>query len=229
MRLQVLYDNFFARTNFYYGWGFSLLAGNVLIDTGHNFEELFHNMNTAGIDPRQIHHIIITHDHWDHNGGLHGFLSVNNAVTVHITTGFSPELKQMILNSRAELVEHSGPARTGKLWTTGPIEGTHRDETIFEQSVVLETHDGLAVLTGCAHPGIGKIVTTVRNQHPGKTITAIVGGLHLHQKKEGVITKRFEQLKAEGVRHIAALHCSGPAAHEAGDIEGGSGALIELS
>ncbi|TFG20983.1 MAG: MBL fold metallo-hydrolase [Promethearchaeota archaeon] len=59
-----------------HGQSFFIKAGNdqILIDTGADGPTLLHNMKILNIDPNEITHLILTHGHDDHTGGLPGFL-----------------------------------------------------------------------------------------------------------------------------------------------------------
>ena len=51
---------------------------NVLIDFGFTPEALVNNSNILGIDPAELDALILSHGHYDHFGGLAGFLQQNN-------------------------------------------------------------------------------------------------------------------------------------------------------
>jgi len=55
-------------------WGLSAWiddAGDItLFDTGGDPKVLEHNLSELGLDPGKINRVIISHDHWDHNGGI---------------------------------------------------------------------------------------------------------------------------------------------------------------
>jgi len=42
----------------------------ILFDTGAKAEILAGNMEKLGLEPLQIDSVFISHDHWDHTGGL---------------------------------------------------------------------------------------------------------------------------------------------------------------
>jgi len=50
---------------------------NILIDTGspQNIEELKNDLKELNLTPRDIDIVILTHNHWDHTGGIISFLN----------------------------------------------------------------------------------------------------------------------------------------------------------
>ena len=57
-----------------------------------------------GIDPASISKLILSHQHWDHIGGLPEILHANPGLTVYVPASFSENLKREI-KKRADLVE----------------------------------------------------------------------------------------------------------------------------
>jgi 7,8-dihydropterin-6-yl-methyl-4-(beta-D-ribofuranosyl)aminobenzene 5'-phosphate synthase len=51
---------------------------NILIDFGFTPEALVNNSNLVGIDPAKLDALVLSHGHYDHFGGLAGFLQQNN-------------------------------------------------------------------------------------------------------------------------------------------------------
>lgn len=63
-------------------WGLSLLLDSargdgsrtILLDFGYTAEALLNNMDILGVDPSTIEALVLSHGHFDHFGGLLGFL-----------------------------------------------------------------------------------------------------------------------------------------------------------
>jgi len=91
---------------------------------------------------------------------------------------------------------------------------------------------GPVVITGCAHPGIVRIV---RSAASGDRPALVMGGFHLKDATEHEIAATVEELRALGVVRVAPTHCTGDAARtrfalEFGDdhIPVGVGTVIEV-
>lgn len=192
LRLTVVYDSK-ASQNFIGSWGFS-----VLVETGNNtllFDTwwdglLLENMKKLEINPGHIKKLVLSHQHWDHIGGLPEILKANPEIIVYVPISFSENLKNEI-KKRAALIEVKEPVEIYQgVRSTGEL-----GDKIKEQALILDTGIGLYVLTGCAHPGLAAILDTALRY--GR-VRGILGGLH---KSED-----FERLK--GLELIAAGHCT---------------------
>lgn len=79
-RLTVIYDNN-ARQNFTGSGGFATLIETkqetLLFDTGWDGLLLLKHMKILNIDPQSINKVIISHQHWDHIGGLPELINAN--------------------------------------------------------------------------------------------------------------------------------------------------------
>ncbi len=79
---------------------------------------------------------------------------------------------------------------------------------VKEQSLIIQTEKGLIIITGCAHPGIVKIVKRAKDLLK-KDILLVVGGFHLIGKSEKEIGEIVLEFKKLGVKYVAPCHCSG--------------------
>lgn len=186
MEIKIVYDNN-AEEGFKSGWGFSCLVETdkgekVLFDTGASSKVLLYNMRQFGIEPESINIVVLSHFHFDHTGGLKGFLRANgNKARVYRPKAFSEP---------TEICEG--------VYSTGPLGGF----LIKEQSLVVRTEKGNIVIAGCAHPGLENIIE--RAKELGK-IYGVIGGFHGFsklEKLEGIklvapchCTQRIQEIK----------------------------------
>ncbi len=187
-------------------------------------------MKKMGIDPKEISIVFLSHVHSDHTGGLFEFLNINPNVKVYVPKSFLEKFKESIIEYGAEVIEIEKATKIGdNIYSTGEL-GTW----IKEQSLVIESEGGIVIITGCAHPGITRIVENVKKNF-GDRILLVIGGFHLVGKDAGDVMNVIINLKKIGVQYIAPCHCSGDAAKELfkkefGDhfIEVGVGRTIEI-
>lgn len=94
MKITVLVENFAGVKNVLGEHGLSLLIRDgdtsILMDTGQG-GVLFPNMNALGVEPGEIDHLVLSHGHYDHTGGLQRLLlhSENIPVWAHPEIGIS--------------------------------------------------------------------------------------------------------------------------------------------
>ncbi len=167
-RVFVVYDNS-ARGDFVPDWGFSCFVEadySLLFDTGADPEILEYNLSLAGLD--DFDYVFLSHEHYDHIGGLGAVLDRTSCVVV--PKSFSRRLKEMI-KSKAELMEIERAVRIAEhMYSTGEL-GTF----IKEQSLIVEGSKGCLVITGCSHPGLDRIL---RKANEIRRISAVAGGFH---------------------------------------------------
>lgn len=235
LRMTILFNNMPYRPDLTAGWGFSCLiegfAKTILFDTGSDGAVLLSNMNRLKASPRSVDAIVLSHSHADHTGGIAELLSENAEVDIFLPAGFPASFREGVaatgakvhmIKEGAELLEH--------VYSTGEL-----DHGLPEQALILDTPKGLVVITGCAHPGIGRIAEAAIRL-TGKKIHLALGGFHLLGKSESEIDAVIGRLKTLGVEKVAPSHCTGEAAtaqfREAWGkdfVEGGLGAVIEIA
>jgi len=206
--LTILYDNYKYEEGFKNSWGFSCLiegtGQTILFDTGGNDGNLMHNFRAAGKDPGEVDMIILSHIHWDHTGGISEFLESRTGIEVYMPRSFPDEFKKEIESRGATPVLVSGARKiTDNVWSTGEM-----GSEIIEQSLVLETPGGLVVITGCAHPGIEKIVEKAMEIKDRKVLL-VMGGFHLLRTGTDEVEVIAREFRDKHIQYAAPSHCSG--------------------
>jgi 7,8-dihydropterin-6-yl-methyl-4-(beta-D-ribofuranosyl)aminobenzene 5'-phosphate synthase len=191
------------------GWGVSFLVGeDLLFDTFSNEDFLKENLVKSGIDIRQLKYIVISHDHWDHTGGLWHILKENPAVKVFICKGFSTEFKEKLSGFKVDVVEVEKPMEIERgIFTSGEIIGTYNNTPLPEQALIIKG-DRLTIITGCAHPGIVTMLRRISETFPQR-IGLILGGFHLYDKSDTEVHRVVKELIALDVERVAPCHCTG--------------------
>ena len=175
--VTIVCDNYKTRDDLDVCWGFSCLirhgGKNVLFDTGSDGIVLSKNMARLGIDPASIDLLIISHQHWDHTGGIYYILDANRNLQISVPKSFSMHFKSDMKRYGAKLIESEGVCEIFPgLFTTGELDGP-----VKEQAALLKTDAGTVVITGCAHPGIVRIVEIAQDLR--KRPYLVMGGFHL--------------------------------------------------
>jgi 7,8-dihydropterin-6-yl-methyl-4-(beta-D-ribofuranosyl)aminobenzene 5'-phosphate synthase len=112
-------------------------------------------------------------------------------------------------------------------WLTGPVprkypernwspggkvqtpSGLVEDNIPEDQSLVLNTSQGLVVLTGCGHAGIINILTYAKQRFPDQPVYGVVGGLHLFAASDEQLNWTGDKLKEFRVANLLGAHCTG--------------------
>ena len=233
LTITIIYDNNVYDQKLSSAWGFSALVEyrdhTLLFDTGGDGQLLMENMRILGIDPTRIDSVMLSHAHDDHTGGLTALLNSGVEPIVYLLPSFPSAFKRQIEQSTQINEVFPGQSFAEGLWTTGEM-GT----TIPEQALVIQTEQGLVVITGCAHPGIVAIVEQAAAMFT-EPIRLVLGGFHLGSKSETEINAILADFRYLEVEQVAPCHCTGENAitmfaAEYGDdfIQIGAGSIIRL-
>ena len=216
MRIKVLFDKYALNNNLRTGWGVSFLVDEkILFDTGENGGWLLENMRALEIDINKIEAVVISHDHWDHWGGLWDLLRQREGMRVYICPHFSREFKDKAGKLGAYLIEAEKVTEIiQNVFSTGEIPGAYHGRYMGEQAAVLKTENGLTVITGCAHPGILKMAEQAKAKFAGEPVYLVLGGFHLMESDKRAIEIIAEDFKKIGVIKAGPTHCSGEAAED---------------
>jgi len=214
MSITIVYDNVSNDSTLTSEWGFACVIqtekDTILFDTGGKGKVLLDNLKKLSIDPCSIHSVVISHNHWDHQGGLKDFLAVNPEVTVFIPSSSPSELEDEIDSQGAKTVRiDSFKQISNSIWSAGELK-----ENIPEQSLLLQSTKGLVIITGCAHPGVVRIIEHVKPLFPYEPIYLAMGGFHLKGETAENINNIVKTIHEYGVKKIAPSHCTGEAAIE---------------
>ncbi|MGB8953217.1 MAG: MBL fold metallo-hydrolase [Candidatus Aminicenantales bacterium] len=234
IEITIVYDNNPFDKNLQTDWGFSGfikgLSKTLLFDTGKDSEILLSNMKKLEIHPRSVEVVVLSHEHKDHTGGLEGLLKEKPGIEVWVPYFFDSSFKEKVEKNGCHLVEVNGFQKIcDGAYTTGVIRGW-----IKEQSLILDSLQGIILMTGCTHPRIVNIIDKVKALM-NKDIHLALGGFHLAGFPKKEIKEIIAHFREAGVKEVGPCHCSGDEARrlfaeEYGTdfIEIGVGKRIEL-
>lgn len=209
----------------------------ILFDTGNDAKIFAHNARLLGIDLARLDAVVISHRHGDHTTGLTHLLTVNPGVTIYTPwegaffksrapVGFlepHPGLPPDLRYFEGKPPEHWV---SGTPWEQGDFEIVEQTTEILpgffvlttrsdkpgtigmnEASLAIRTPRGLAVVVGCSHPGVEKILAEAAKIDP--RIYTVAGGFHLvltaQQEVRRTADVLFDDLKVE---RVAPGHCT---------------------
>ncbi|HKQ84927.1 MAG TPA: MBL fold metallo-hydrolase [Steroidobacteraceae bacterium] len=209
----------------------------VLFDTGNNAEIFEHNVKALGVDLRNLDAVVISHRHGDHTSGLTYLLEVNPDVLIYTPVEgafFKGPLPRSFLTPAPGLpkdlryFEGKPPERlvSGSPWKDANFSPIAATKEIFpgfhvivtqsdkpgtlemnELSLAVSTPQGLAVIVGCSHPGIDKILSAAARIDP-RLYTAI-GGFHLVATPDPEIRRVVSVLHDTlRLQRVAPAHCT---------------------
>lgn len=206
--VRVIYDNYASVDSLMPDWGYSIviegLEKTILFDTGTKPDIFASNFRKMGLDASEIDFLVLSHDHGDHIGGISSFVKMKTDIPVIIPHSFTKAFKKRMESLGLKPILVKEPAMICEdLYTSGEF-----DFPIAEQALVLDTKQGLVVMTGCSHPGIVEMLKEIKTSF-NKNIYMVFGGFHLLEKSEEEMDVIISAMKALGVVKCGATHCTG--------------------
>lgn len=84
-----------------------------------------------------------------------------------------------------------------------------KDPLRDDQSMAVETAEGLALILGCCHAGLINTIDHFQAKLPGMPIHTVVGGTHLDFAPPEQLRETIAVLKSLGVKRMGLSHCTG--------------------
>ena len=209
----------------------------VLFDTGNNAKIFEHNVKQLGVDLKRLDAAVISHRHGDHTSGLGYLIEQNPAVRIYAPQEgayFNSQTPPGFLKPQPTLppemryFEGRQPERfqAGSPWPSGNFQIVSKTTEIFpgfyvlttrsekpgtmemnEVSLAVRTPKGLAVIVGCSHPGVEKILEGAAKIDP--QLYTVTGGFHLVLTPQGEVQRTADILHDTlKVERVAPGHCT---------------------
>jgi 7,8-dihydropterin-6-yl-methyl-4-(beta-D-ribofuranosyl)aminobenzene 5'-phosphate synthase len=181
----------------------------ILFDTGTDGCDLLHNLGVLELDPKQIDLIFLSHKHKECTGGLALLLRRVDDPCVC----FLPDVPRDIGKEVRNLGGTAKPVRNPTEILPGVFSTGRMGIMLREQALVINTAEGLVIVTGCAHPGIVEVIEESK-RIVGSEVDLVFGGFHLAKQQESRLKRIVREFRRLGVRRVGPCHCSGDKARE---------------
>ena len=210
MFVKVLFDEK-AKKGLIPGHGFScIIDGKIMFDTGGDSDSFLENMERMMVSAKDLEGIVISHDHWDHTGGLWEILKKKKGIKVYACPSVSSTFKKCVKELGGELILVDKPVEIAEnIFVTGAVKGRYKQADIAEQALVVNGDKGVSVITGCAHPGVMQMLDFIKKKMKVKNPYMVFGGFHLVDQDREPIEEVISGFEKMGVKKAGPTHCSG--------------------
>lgn len=107
-----------------------------------------------------------------------------------------------------EIPREWGPSHTAHMLRQGD-DGLVEDTLPDDSALILETSEGLVIITGCGHAGIENIVEYAISITGERRVAGIIGGLHLMGAEDRRIKEVVRYISSKEPDMLAPTHCTG--------------------
>lgn len=206
--LTILYDNYLYEGDCTTEWGYSCLIETpemtILFDTGGDPAVFEHNIEVLDVDVSNIDCIVLSHEHWDHIGGLEIILSQRPGISVYVPGDFPYHVFSSIRSMGGNCVEAGNATKiSNSIAVTDTLDGPP-----VEHALMIQTGDGVILVTGCSHPGVENLARNAI-ELTSEEIRLAIGGYHLGGANNSQLDALCDELDELGVRSVSATHCTG--------------------
>lgn len=87
-------------------------------------------------------------------------------------------------------------------------EGKQPDYIYDDTSLAYKAKDGLVVITGCAHSGIGNIIEQAKLVCNEQRILCVIGGTHMRKPTPRLLDATIDYLDSQNIKQLYCCHCT---------------------
>ena len=122
-------------------------------------------------------------------------------------TGFCEIIPNLMLSG--EILRLTEFEKSSKRFLLKTGEGYTQDLIFDDQTLIVNTEEGLIIILGCSHSGMINIINHIIDKTGKNHIRTIIGGTHLGPASEETKEKTIQALKKFDIEKIGVSHCTG--------------------